>query len=117
MVMVPQAPVSACVDSAAHQPDALARASLARRVSVPVSRTVRLVQIADCQQSAIAILGPECLSGNERVEWWSEGDQIVRAAAGRFAGKWERKRAADNPLCAGRPTFLNFSPVVEDKQI
>ena len=29
----------------------------------------------------------------------------------------KRKRAADNPLCAGRPKILNFSPVVEDKQI
>jgi hypothetical protein len=29
----------------------------------------------------------------------------------------EKKRAADNPLCAGRPRRLNFSPVVEDKQI
>jgi len=35
-----------------------------------------------------------------------------------LAGKMgKEKRAADNPLCAGRPTFLNFSPVVEDKQI
>ena len=35
-----------------------------------------------------------------------------------FAGKvGKEKRAADNPLCAGRPEILNFSPVVEDKLI
>jgi hypothetical protein len=32
-------------------------------------------------------------------------------------GNEKRKRAADNPLCAGRPKILNFSPVAEDKQI
>ena len=59
-------------------------ALLGHQMNQPWSSSLRhLVQIAECQQSATAILGPECLSGNERVEWWSEGgDQIVRVAAG-----------------------------------
>jgi hypothetical protein len=65
------------------------------------------------------------LSGNEIVERQPEGLaslRILRTAIcfGLKVG-WKAdgktKRAADNPLCAGRPKILNFSPVVEDKQI